>query len=191
MVDKDTAIFCNMIRNRSSENRRAMQCFPIPHEVLSPSISILRQELDSMVRVIYLLYIKDLAERSRLIRSTLHGERWQVRTKNDKLRTVTDREMVELAQQLDGWTRSVYSFGCAFIHLSDYHNHFIQNPFDRLTDTEKQDILKHMRYYHGGPRTNDPDLQELSRYIPRVFEKIASNLKLYVDQLERGDTKGM
>ena len=174
-----------MIRNRSEENRRAIQCFFKPHEVLSPALSILRQELDSMIRVIYLLAVNDLAERQRLIDSTLRGERWKVRTAKGKWRDVTDREMVDLAQQLQGWTQSVYKFGCAFVHLSDFHNHLAQNPFEKLEESEKQDILSHMHHYHGGPCHDNPNITELSLYVPQILEKIACNLECYLKQLEQ------
>lgn len=187
MIDADTHTFCEMVRNRSEENRRAIRCFSSPHGVLSPAISILRQELDSMVRIIYLLSVKDPDERSRLIRSTMQGEKWKVRTEEGGLRNVRDRDMVNLAQHLQGWTQSVYSFGCAFVHLSDFHNHLVQNPFQSLASSEKQNLLRHMRHYHGGPLHDDPDMVELSAYVPSVFDKIADNLKCYLDQLERGD----
>lgn len=187
-MDTDTRTFCAMIRNRSEENRRAMHCFSMPHGVLSPAFSILRQELDSMVRVIYLLSTKDPAERRSLIQSTLRGEKWKTRTAKGKFREVTDREMVELAQKLQGWTQSVYRFGCAFVHLSDFHNHLAQNPFERLSDAEKQHVLSHMRHYHGGPTHDNPDMRELSMYVPAVFDKIADNLKCYLEQLENGET---
>jgi len=183
----DTATFCAMIRQRSEENRRAMQCFAVPYDVVSPAFSILRQELDSMIRIIYLLLLPDLAERERLIRSTLRGEKWKEATMNGKLRDVTDREMVDAAQQLQGWTRSVYRFGCAFVHLSDFHNHFAVDPFQRLSHDERQDILLHMRNYHGGPNNDNPNMREIADYVPRVFEKIAGNLKHYVEQLERNE----
>jgi len=187
-MDTDTHTFCTMIRNRSDENRRAMHCFSIPYGVLSPAFSILRQELDSMVRVIYLLQITDLVERQRLIQSTMQGEKWRVSTSEGKSRYITDREMVDLAQQLQGWTQSVYRFGCAFVHLSDFHNHLAQNPFQRLQEAERQDVLSHMRNYHGGPLHDNPSMEELSEYLPRVFDKIADNLKCYLEHLERGDT---
>jgi hypothetical protein len=176
-----------MIRDRSEENRRAMHCFSNPHGVLSPAFSILRQELDSMIRVIYLLQLGDLAERSRLIKSTLRGEKWKIQPPKGKFRDVTDREMVDLSQQLQGWTQSVYRFGCAFVHLSDFHNHHAQNPFQQLAEAEKQDVLSHMRSYHGGPLHDNPGMEEFSEYLPRVFDKIADNLKGYVEQLERGE----
>lgn len=187
-MNTNTRIFCGMIRNRSAENRQAIQCFSRSHGVLSPSFSILRQELDSMIRVIYLLAVNDLAERQRLIDSTLRGEKWKVRTTKGKWRDVTDREMVDLAQHLQGWTQSVYKFGCAFVHLSDFHNHLAENPFDKLEESEKQDILSHMRYYHGGPCHDHPDMAELWWYVPPVLEKIVSNLEFYLKQLEQDVT---
>ena len=140
-----------------------------------------------MVRTIYLLAIKNVPERCRLIQQTLRGERWQIRGAKGKLRKVTDREMVDLAQKLQGWTQSVYRFGCAFTHLSDFHNHFARNPFDGLSKEEKRHVLLHMRNYHGGPASDNPDMKELSIYIPMVFQKISDNLKYYVEHLERGD----
>jgi len=186
-MDADTRTFCTMIRNRSVENRRAMHSFSAPHGVLSPAFSILRQELDSMIRVIYLLQIADLTERSRLISATLMGEKWKVPTPKGKFRDVTDREMVDISQQLQGWTQSVYRFGCAFVHLSDFHNHHVRNPFQRLTEAERQDVLSHMRHYHGASLHENSDMRELSQYLPQVFDKIADNLRCYVDELERGE----
>ena len=183
-MDSDTQTFCTMIRNRSAENLRAMNCFSIPHGVLSPAFSILRQELDSMIRVIFLLEVADQVERQRLIKSTLFGEKWKILTHRGKARDVTDREMVNLAQQLQGWTQSVYKFGCAFVHLSDFHNHLAQNPFQKLTEAERQDVLTHMRNYHGGPMSDNPSMEEFSDYLPRIFEKIAGNLECYLQNLE-------
>lgn len=187
-MNANITIFCNIIRNRSEENRKAIQCFSNSRDVLSPAFSILRQELDSMIRVVFLLTIDDLAERERLIVSTLKGERWKMRTSKGKWRDVTDREMVEFAQQLHGWTQSVYKFGCSFVHLSDFHNYLTENPFDKLEHSEKQDILSHMRYYHGGPLNDKPNMAELASYVPRVLDKIAGNLECYLKQLEQNET---
>ncbi|MGH8401916.1 MAG: hypothetical protein ACRESO_00720 [Gammaproteobacteria bacterium] len=187
-MDSDTHAFCTMIRARSDENRRAMYCFTNLHVVLSPAFSILRQELDSMIRVIYLLQIADQNERLRLIKSTLNGKKWKVPTSKGKQRDVTDREMVDFAQQLQGWTLSVYKFGCAFVHLSDFHNHLALDPFQKLLETERHDVLSHMRNYHGGPEHDHPSMVEISGYLPRVFDKIADNLRCYVEHLEHGDS---
>ncbi|HHH0188727.1 TPA: hypothetical protein ACPZCO_003207 [Yersinia enterocolitica] len=187
-VNADTLTFCTMIRNRSEENVRAMRKLSTLHDVLSPAFSILRQELDSMIRVIYLLQITDLQERERLIKSTLQGEKWQVFTPKGKLKNVLDRDMIDISQQLQGWTQSVYRFGCSFIHLSDFHNHQMQNSFQQLTETERQDVLSHMRNYHGGPSNDNPDMKEIAQYLPRILNKISSNLICYVEDLESGET---
>src|SRR5208337_2521679 len=39
-MDNETGTFCNIIRNRSKENRLAMHCFATPYIVLSPAFSI-------------------------------------------------------------------------------------------------------------------------------------------------------
>lgn len=186
-MDDTTQVFCTMIENRSNENRQAMNCFGDPLSVLSPAFSVLRQELDSMVRVLYLLQMTDFDERTRLIESTLNGEKWQVPTQNGKLRYVTDKDMVDIAQRLHGWAKSVYKFGCAFVHLSDFHNHFAEDPFQKLSIIEKQEILAHMRQYHGGPLHDDPNVGEISVYLPRVFEKVSGNLEYYIRALRNGE----
>jgi hypothetical protein len=186
-MDTNTQTFCDMIRNRTGENRRAMHCFFPPHCMLSPAYSILRQELDSMIRVIYLLSIKSLKERSRLIQATLHGKKWKVQTSKNKWKNITDRDMVQLSQKLRNWTQSVYQFGCAYIHLSDYHNYLAENPFNRLSEPERQNILSHLRNYHGGPCNDNPDIKELASYIPLIFDKIASNLDCYLKRLEQDE----
>jgi hypothetical protein len=178
--------FCKMIRCRTNENRAAMNLLFPHNQVVSPAFSIIRQEVDSMVKVIFLLSVSDLQERERLVRSTLIGEKWKTPTPNGRWRNITDKELVELSQKLHRWTLSVYKFGCAFIHLSDFHNHLSENPFEKLSEEEKQDILAHMRYYHNGPSNDNPSIKELASYFPRIFEKIASNLECYVSSLEKG-----
>ena len=185
-MNDDTKTFCDAVRQRSTENRTAMNCIGYGQSTLSPAMSILRQELDSMVRTIWLLSIKDMAERTRLIQATLTGKKWTMATSNGKARKITDREVVDLAQKLQGWTQSVYKFGCAFIHLSDFHNHAVQDPFRRLPDSERQDILRHMRNYHGGPLGDNPDIEEIAHYLPHVLDKIAGNLDCYLKSLEDG-----
>lgn len=183
-MNNELKLYCRLIRNRSIENQKAMSLFPDLYQVLSPAFSILRQELDSLVRVIYLLSIESPEERQRLIISTLSGHKWQRQTLKGKWKNITDKEMVDLAQKLNGWTLSVYKFGCAFIHLSDFHNHHVDDPFMKLKESEKNDILTHMRYYHGGPISDHPDMKELSRYLVSVLNKISGNLECYLEDLK-------
>jgi hypothetical protein len=175
-------IFCRQIRARSDEHRASIRL--VYHEgLLSQVLAILRQELDSMIRVIYLLSISDMPYREALIKASVEGRKW---TAKGSKRRITDREMVDLANKLEGWTESVYRFGCAFIHLSSFHDYQERDPMDIISDEEKGAIIKHMRAYHGGPLQDEPKLKELVPYLPMVFNKIADNLECYVKDLETG-----
>lgn len=142
-------------------------------------MSVLRQELDSMVRVIFLLS-HTLDERTHLIDLTLAGKKWKLRNNA----TVTDKQMVELADTLNGWTESVYKFGCAFIHLSSYHDYVFSDPFENLGQDEIDSIKGHMNNYHGFPMEEKLTLQSITPYLPLVFDKIEGNLECYIKYLE-------
>jgi hypothetical protein len=174
----DVQVFCRQIRARTAEHREAMRAVAaLPGQMFS----ILRQELDSLVRVIFLLGQQDHDYRNQLINAAVEGRRWNTRGAR---RHVTDKEMVELAQRLHGWTQSVYKFGCAFIHLSSMHDYRTRDPLKDISDEERNAVLGHLRYYHGSPHQLNPTFQDIVPYLPNVFEKIASNLEYYLTQLE-------
>ncbi len=177
--------FCRQIRARTTEHREAMRAVAaLPGQMFS----ILRQELDSLVRVIFLLAQRDRDYRGQLIKAAVEGRGW---TAKDTRRRVTDKQMVELAQHLHGWTQSVYKFGCAFIHLSKMHDYKTRDPLHDISDEERDAVLGHLRYYHGGPCQPNPAFQDIVPFLPNVFEKIASNLECYLTQIEDdGDLDG-
>src|SRR5574341_1132305 len=156
--------FCRQVRARTNEHREAIRLLH-PARLSSQIVPILRQELDSMIRVIYLLSISDMPHREELIKCSVEGNPWTV--KGGKKR-ITDRDMVDLANTLHGWTESVYRFGCAFIHLSSFHDHQERDPMIMISDDEKKALLKHMKYYHGGPTEPDPKFDDLAPYLPQV-----------------------
>jgi hypothetical protein len=175
----NTRNFCKIVRQRSNENKLAF-------DLLSKSgltgqlMSILRQELDSMVRVIFLLS-QPIEEREHLINMTLMGKKWKLRNN----RIVTDKQMVELANKLNGWTESVYKFGCAFIHLSSFHDYVFNDPFENLEQHEIESIKKHLNDYHAFPLKTELTMQSISFYLPCIFDKIQGNLECYIKDLEK------
>lgn len=173
-------IFCRQIRARSMEHRQAIHLLH-PKSLSAQVVAILRQELDSLVRVIYLLSITDKQRRAELLQASIDGRKW---TAPGSRKSITDREMVDLAQHLHGWTQSVYRFGCGFIHLSNFHDYRQRDPMAALTSEEREAILQHMRYYHGGPTGQNPSFQDIIPYLPQVFFKIADNLECYLAELE-------
>lgn len=176
------AIFLRQVRSRSVEHQRAMQLLA-GARLAGQMVSVMRQELDSMVRVIYLL-TQGPERRELLIDASVRGEKWSREGSRAK---VTDKEMVELAQTLQGWTQSVYKFGCAFIHLSGLHDYNDRDPLAQLPAEERRDILEHSRYYHGGPEPGAERFDDLVPYLPRALEKIAGNLECYLEALENGE----
>jgi hypothetical protein len=180
-VNKEVLSFTQQVRRRSREHARAIDMIA-KVGLVAPAVSILRQEVDSLVRVIFLL-AQPLAYRETLIRASINGERW--RRPNGRS-PIADREMVELSAGLIGWTQSVYRFGCAFVHLSNLHSYDVGDPLGKLPAHERQDILEHLRYYHGGPKPDHPNLDDLLPFIPKALKKISDNLEHYLEQLEAG-----
>lgn len=170
------AIFLRQVRSRSHEHRQAMNLLA-GARLAGQMTAILRQELDSMVRVIYLL-TQTVERRTLLIDTSVTGKKWP---------KITDKEMVDVAQELQGWAQSVYKFGCAFIHLSGLHDYKDRDPLALLSQEDRSAILQHCRYYHGGPMQEDASFDDLIPFFPRVFEKIASNLDCYLGALGRGE----
>lgn len=175
-------IFCKRIRSRSAEHRMAVQLL-CQGNLPSQIVAILRQELDSMIRVIYLLSISNSKHRVELIQASIEGKIWRQTGKKGK---ITDKDMLLLANKMQGWSESVYRFGCGFIHLSNFHDYRFRDPLEQINSAEKETILKYMRYYHGGPLDPNPTFNDLLPYLPSVFEKITSNLECYLKDLEIG-----
>ncbi len=179
---KNLTEFCASIRKRTQDHTDTAK---LASNIPSTMISILRQELDSLIRVVYLLSISDMAARDKLINQTLTNQSWTIETKNGRVKKITERDMVELSSSLIGWTKSVYKFGCSFIHLSGFHNYDATNPLDKLSGEERSDLLNHMRQYHHGPNSNNPSFKEFCVFLPAVLEKISGNLACYLDHLEK------
>ena len=175
------SIFLRQVRSRSEEHQRTMSVLA-REKLAGQMVAVLRQELDSMVRVIYLL-AQSAERRAALIEASVSGEKWS--QPNSRV-SVTDKQMVDLAQSLQGWTLSVYKFGCAFIHLSGLHDYNDRDPLQQIPGQEREDILNHCRHYHGGPHINDAKFSDLIPYFPSVLAKIAGNLKYYLEELEKG-----
>jgi hypothetical protein len=168
-------ILVRQIKSRSAEHQKAINAL-MDAQVYGQVIAILRQELDSMIRVIYLLFLP-IERRLSLVSASIDGERW--RRENSK-GAITDKEMVDLAQKLHGWTQSVYKFGCAFIHLSALHDYENRDPIARLTVNERTDLITHCRNYHGGPAQDSPTFQDFIPYLSNIFSKVSSNLDCYL-----------
>jgi hypothetical protein len=78
--------FCRQVRQRSEEHQQAFQILRTQN-LWGAALSLVRQELDSMIRVIYLLEIEEPIERNRLMKIPSMGN-----TGNDKRKKVNGSE---------------------------------------------------------------------------------------------------
>lgn len=103
-----------------------------------------------------------------------------------KLKIITDKEMVEIADSLTGWSEYVYKFGCGIIHLSNLHNYKEDNPFAKLSTLDKDNIIQYMWQYHYASFSRNSTMEEFVEYLPKVMDKISGNLKCDIDSV-RGE----
>ncbi|QFG52962.1 hypothetical protein [Chryseobacterium sp.] len=182
----ETEQFCQILRERSAENVSAGRLL-FQNRLYGQLISVLRQELDSLVRAVFLLS-KDLSTRQHFITQTLQNTKW---TLPNSRTVVTDRNMVDLTDRLHGWTNSVYKLGCAFIHLSPMADYRNSNPFQQLDQTEIIDIKQHLHNYHGFHLNDDLNMDTVSPYLLRVLDKVSSNLECYIEYLENNQVSSI
>jgi hypothetical protein len=145
-------------------------------------IAVLRQELDSIIRVLYLFH-QPKGRRADLIKESVNGTRWR---RPNSAAPVTDREMLELSTKLMGYDKYVYEFGCHFIHLSNMHDYNDRDPLYLIPAKERKEIISYIHDYHGGPTGNAVRFVDLVPYLPDVFDKVSGNLDCLLEMLEDG-----
>jgi hypothetical protein len=138
-----------------------------------------------MIRVIYLLN-QNIDEQLRLLTLSLRGEKWSIATDNGKFRKITDRDMVEIAENLHGWSGNVYRFGCSFIHLSPAHDYRTTDPLSHLPASDRDAIITHINHYHHAHLREGATLGDIAVYIPAILGKITQNLEHALQKLARG-----
>ena len=169
--------FIEVIRNRSKENKESLED-DFKNNRLAKCCETLRTEIDSFIRIIYLGSDPDLIKRNELIKQLFSGEKWKINKKN-----VTDNDMVKKANKFSGYIEYVYKFGCAFIHLSNFHDYKATNPFNNISEVEKEDIKKYLNQYHSFPLDKELNIESIKNYIPKIFEKVSENMHYYFDNI--------
>ncbi len=174
--------FLSQVSSRSAENQNAFRLL-YESQLYGVAIGLLRQELDSLIRISYLwLPETPVAVANSLIEKSVRGEIWKVVNHNGKEVKLSDRDMLNLANHLGGWEQYIYSFGCKLIHLSDYHLYWDSDPFDSISQSDKEMIVSYLKSYHQYPKS-DIDFHDLIDYLPKIMEKLSSNVAFYIEEL--------
>lgn len=181
-MNRDLAIFLDQVKNRSIENKRAFRLL-FESNLYGVAIGILRQELDSLIRLSYLWLPETSVEVAQsLVEKSVSGDMWKVVNHNGKEVKLTDRDMLNLASHLGGWEQTIYMFGCKLIHLSDYHLYLAKDPFETIAQSEKEEIIGYLSAYHNYPKT-DICFDDLVDYLPKVMDKLSDNVEFYIEEL--------
>lgn len=176
--------FCRQIRERSRENQDSLTIL-LNNQNYGIAIGLLRQELDSLIRVAYL---SDMgmtnSESKRLIDESVSGNQWKKKARSGKDVRITDREMIDLSSKIGGWVNIIYSFGCKLIHLSDFHDYKSTDPFEKMETENKQEVIRYLHRYHQYPYSGI-DMNKLVEYLPNVMKKLVDNVSYYVSDIEK------
>ncbi len=177
-ISENADTFCRMIGARSREHHEAMRV-ALDNGWFAIAGSVLRMELDSMIRVIWLLRHPDTREQ--ILASCVAGEGFKVgRT------PIRDGAMAADAANVNDWVQSVYRFGNTFVHLTNAHDYAVLDPFQAYE--HRGEVIEFLNHYHrdkvpGGPVDDSFTLRDLAAYAPYVLEKITSNLDIHVRDL--------
>jgi len=181
MNTKNYQKFKDAIYKRSLENEQAF--YLLSKQKLYTLIGvIIRLELDSLMRFCYLESLEDDEEKDLLINQFLDGKRWEL-----EKGFVTDRKMVEHMTNtlMLGWALHIYDIGCAFVHLSPYHDWAINEPTRNLTIEQRQNIASNVNEHvrcglykkYNKTMKESFDFNDLVEISEDVFCKLKDNLR--------------
>lgn len=173
--------YSRLILHRLDENWKSFSIlYDLKH--YGNCISILCQELDQSIRLLFLLKRNEF-ERESFIHSTLNSQKWHLPGNERKKEFITDEMLIDFAQTLTGWERSIYEFGFAFKSLSNSYNYMLKDPIRSLNETERSKIHAYIANYHSADFPSGYKLPDLIPLLPAIFEKLSTNLRSYMKQL--------
>ncbi|MEU8061681.1 hypothetical protein [Microbispora bryophytorum] len=175
---EDIDIFCRAVKARSREHHEAMHV-ALERGWWAIAGCVLRMEIDSLIRVIYLL--KKRNERKSILESWVAGKGFS-RGRG----YIADRDMIKIATRVNDWVNAAYEFGNKFVHLTDAHDYAEVDPFPGYE--YKDEIIEYLNKYHQGKvdghaLEDSSTLRDVAAYVPHVLDKITLNLNIYLDDL--------
>jgi hypothetical protein len=110
-----------MINHRLEENIKSFKLlYGIKH--YGNCISIMCQELDQIIRLLFLLNSSS-NEKKQFINSSINNHKWYIVNSLNKKENITDEMLLKFTETLNGWDKSIYEFGFSFKSLSNNFNY--------------------------------------------------------------------
>jgi hypothetical protein len=170
--------FFEAIKQRSEEHQKAFD-FAMKEKLYSQVGSIIRQELDSLIRLNYYRSL-NFAKKQELLRNFFAGDKAFPSDKN--LIAQFDPESLLYRLPFLGWAEHIYKVGCAFVHLTQMHNWEQGEPELTFTDEERKDIVMNVNWWQKEYMKTDFALKsdfsftDLVAVAPGIFNKLRTNL---------------
>ncbi|MET7398042.1 hypothetical protein ABZS66_31580 [Dactylosporangium sp. NPDC005572] len=183
-LEEEFAFFAKATEERSAEHRKAITT-AVGNKWWSIAGSLLRMELDSLIRVSYLRAHSN--DRAQILFACAAGLGFGIPKQDGAgIKRIPDSVMVPRG----GWEQRVYDFGNRFVHLTEAHNYTERDPFLALPEVDRKAIVEYLDHYHGGKSgvkdlSVDSPFDDVAQYAPHVLAKIAANIRHGVEALGR------
>ena len=166
-----------MIKQRLDENTKS---FNILFELKNycNCISIMCQELDQYIRLLYLVK-QPAAIRDVFINNSINDKKWYSIGDDNKKAYITDKDINEFAKILTGWEAEVFEFRKVFKNLSLNINYMLRDPIKGLDDFERSVIYEYVKKYHDPEFSYKYTIKELIPELPLIFGKISDSIHEY------------
>lgn len=181
MISPKEDEYNNLITHRLDENWKSFNIL-LEMKHYGNCISIMCQELDQVIRVLFLLKSKR-HERDQFINLSINSQKWFLLGKDNKKEYITDDIFLKFAETLGGWERSIYEFGTSFKSLSNNYNYLLKDPIISLNETERKRLYDYIKEYHVSDFPSDFSLKDIIPVLPLIFEKLSLSLRSYITQL--------
>ncbi|MEP6615862.1 MAG: hypothetical protein ABJA57_04755 [Ginsengibacter sp.] len=173
-----TTNFIKLIGERSSVDNSLLSSL-LDQNLYAQAIAILSQDIDSLLRVAYLLTIGDRTERNNLMESMVKGEEWKSGKKN-----TSGTDMAATVVHYNKWISEVFDFGNLFSNITDHHDLKKDDPLVSLSSIQKTTMRYYLSTYHQFSYDMQMTFLNVSAYLPKVAAKVSSNLKRNMVDLE-------
>lgn len=134
-------------------------------------ISIMCQELDQYIRLLYLIK-QPYDKKEHLINCSINSKKWNV----------LDQDIEQFANGLDGWDADIFEFRNIFDKLTINYNYLLRNPLNGINESEKESIYKYIKKYHDDEFVRDYSLAELVPILPMIFNRISESITCCISE---------
>jgi hypothetical protein len=180
-MQQDIIEFRKIIEHRLDENWKSFKLlFSMNH--YGNCISIMCQELDQMISLLFLLNRSEV-ERKHLINLSANNHKWYFLDYDVKKKYINEKDIILFADTLEGWDKSIYEFGLSFNKLSINFNYLMKDPIKGMSDSEKNQIYTFIKDYHDNEFPKQFDQKELVPLLEEVFTIITKKIGAYLDKL--------